>query len=340
MCRITMAQWLYVGRVASRTDWPADCEQAPREINGLPLTQRLSRRFFMIQGILDDWSPRLSDWLSNKVARRLMRSHLGPIDPAWRLHPGPSVRISTPVISETLIANLRSGAVKSVPGIRRICGPRQVELRDGQWLKVDAIICCTGYENNFVALEPQFDPTTDPPRAWLDAPGSKGRALPRLYQNVFSLEAPDSLAFLGCAWLVSGAFCLADMTSMCVAQVWAGKSKLPGRPEMDRWVRRQEKRICGMAHRGTPIPASVHQREWLVWADETAGMGVEEHLGWGWTGWAFWWRDHELWKMLMDGVLASASWRVLEGKRRSWPGARAELERLNSVHGRGEIKGE
>ena len=265
---------------------------------------------------------------------------LGPIDPAWRLLPGPSVRISTPVISETLISNLRSEAITSVSGIRRVCSPREVELRDGQRLEVDAIICCTGYENSFDVLEPRFDPTTDPSQTWLDAPGSKGRALPRLYQNVFSLEAPDSLAFLGCAWLVSGAFCLADITSMCIAQVWAGNSELPGRPQMERWVRGQEKRISRMAHRGTPIPAAVHQREWLVWADETAGMGVETRLGWGRTGWTFWWKHRELWKMLMDGVLASVSWRVLEGKRKAWPGARAELERLNRAHrGGDETKG-
>ncbi|KND92990.1 Dimethylaniline monooxygenase [N-oxide-forming] 3 [Tolypocladium ophioglossoides CBS 100239] len=194
----------------------------PREINGVPLTHNMSRRFFMIQGILDDWFPRLSDWVFNRVARMFMRKFLGPIDPAWRLHPGPSVRISTPVISETLISNLRSEAVISVPGIQSICGPREVELRDGQRLEADAIICCTGYENSFDILEARFDPTTDPPQAWLDAPGSKGRALPQLYQNVFSLDPPDSLAFLGCVWFVSGAFCLADMTSMCIAQVWAG----------------------------------------------------------------------------------------------------------------------
>jgi dimethylaniline monooxygenase (N-oxide forming) len=99
---------------------------------------------------------------------------------------------------------------------------------------------------------------------------------------------------------------------------------------MQDWVDKQEDRMVGLARRGSPVPASVSQGQWLLWADATAGLGVFERLGWGLKGWLFWWQQRHLWKMLMDGVPTSAMWRLFnEGKRKSWAGAAAELERLN-----------
>jgi dimethylaniline monooxygenase (N-oxide forming) len=165
----------------------------PREVNGVPLSHRFSYRFFKRQWFLDTWAPRLSEWLFNRVARGAMDRYLGPVDPSWGLHDAHSIRATSPVISDNIISNLRSGTVESVAGVRRITGPRQVQLTDGRHVGVDAIICCTGYENKFSVLAPEHDPTAHMPRAWIEAPGSKGRALPRLYQNVFTMEAPDSL---------------------------------------------------------------------------------------------------------------------------------------------------
>lgn len=288
----------------------------------------------MIQRLLDTWTPSLSEWLFNSLASKAMEKHLGPINQAWRLQNAHSIRSTSPVISDTLIPDLRSGAVHSVPGIRRITGPQEVQLTNGERVPVDAIICCTGYENKFTILPPEYDPTARMPTAWIQAPGSKGRAIPRLYQNVFSVTAPESLAFVGCVWLVAGAFCLADLSSMCIAQVWAGKSTLAGESERIRWADEQERRICDLAKRGTVIPAAVAQRPWLVWADGVAGTGLEEHLGWGWKGWVFWWREYRLWRMVMDGVLVAAVWRLFDGKgRRAWEGARREIERVNEDWG-------
>ena len=266
----------------------------------------------------------------NKKIQSIMDQSFGKLEAEWNLSPWPPIKVSPPVVSDTLIGHLQSGRVRSVSGIKRIIGPRRVELNDGEQIDVDAMICCTGYRNDFSIIDRRYDPSIDPPAAWSQAPGSKDRPLPRLYQNVFSLEKPDSLAFVGCVWFASGSFCIADIASMCIAQVWVGKSTLPGPEEMSRWTDRQTDRMVGLAHRGTPVVASVPQADWLRWADETAGAGLYERMGWGRKGWWFWWTDRELYGIVMDGVLTSASWRLFdEGKRKPWPEARGEIVRLN-----------
>jgi dimethylaniline monooxygenase (N-oxide forming) len=268
--------------------------------------------------------------MANKKIKGIMNRSFGKIEDEWNLSPWPPIKVSPPVVSDTLIDHLRSKEVRSVSGLRRIKGPKTVELSDGEEMDIDSIICCTGYRNDFSILDGRYNPSIDPPKAWTRAPGSKGRPLPRLYQNVFSMEMPESLAFVGCVWFASGAFLIADIASMCIAQVWAGKSKLPPPQEMSRWMDKQTERMAGLAHRGTPVVASVPQSDWLRWANETAGAGLYERMGWGGKGWRFWWTDRELYKMVMDGVLTSASWRLFdEGKRKSWPQARDEIVRLN-----------
>ncbi|KAM0250368.1 hypothetical protein ACHAQJ_008645 [Trichoderma viride] len=301
----------------------------PRLLNGVSATNRISYRFINLQGFVNKLFPKLAEILYNKAARQIMRDSFGEADPSWGLDSALSVLVANPVISDTLIANLRSKAVRSIEGIRRFTGGRRIELTSGEVIEADAVICCTGYKNDFSLVEKEYDPSSTPSSSWLEAPGSKNRPYPRLYQNVFSLNAPDSLAFLGCVWFVTGAFCLADLASMCIAQVWSGKASLPPTPEMKHWVDGQESRICSLAQRGAVIPASVPPSEWISWADRIAGMGVGEHVGWGWKGWLFWWRERRLWKMVMDGPFTSAFWRLFPGRRKCWDGARAEIMRVN-----------
>ncbi|KAL7938595.1 flavin monooxygenase-like protein [Trichoderma chlorosporum] len=301
----------------------------PRLLDGVSATSRLSYRFIQLQGILNRLFPRLAERLYNKTARQIMTDAFGEVDPAWRLDPALSVLVANPIISDTLIANLRSKTVVSVKGIRRFIGDRQIELISGELIEADAVICCTGYKNDFSLLEKEYDPSSTPSAGWLQAPGSKNRPYPRLYQNIFSLNAPESLAFLGCVWFVTGAFCLADIASMCIAQVWSGKATLPPQSTMENWVDEQERRVCAFAQRGAVIPTAVRPSAWLSWADRTAGMGVGEHVGWGWSGWLFWWRERKLWRMVMDGPFTSAFWRLFPGRRKCWDGARAEIVRLN-----------
>lgn len=304
--------------------------QLPRVVNGKPAAYLITQRKLMIQSIFKSLFPSFAERMTQKKAAEIMFDALGKPDPAWKLEPVPSPTHAVPIVSDTLIDNLRSGVVESVPGIQSFPGGKNVELKDGRTIEVDIVVCCTGYQNDLSILDLRHNPSSVSVPAWTAAPGSRGRPLPQLYQNVFSLQHPESLAFLGCAFFATGAFQLADLASMSIAQVWAGKSTLPSPEERQRWVDRQNEWVSELAHHGTPVPAIVPQIEWLRWVDKTVGAGLFDRLGWGWKGWVFWWTDRKLWRMIMDGVLTSASWRLFdEGKRKPWNGARAEIVRLN-----------
>ncbi|KAK7210373.1 hypothetical protein V2G26_017551 [Clonostachys chloroleuca] len=303
----------------------------PRFVDGKPNSRLLSLRKLNAQAFVEWLFPTWMDKMVTNGAADIMKKSFGELDPSWNLEPIPSPKVTVPVVSDTLIDNLRSGAVKSVSGFGAFTGPTEVELKDGEKIQVDTIICCTGYQNDLSILETEYDPCTVKIPSWLEAPGSRGRPLPQLYQNIFSLKTPDTLAFMGCVWYPTGAFLLADLASMCIAQVWAGKSKLPSPAKRQKWVDNQNKRVSKLALRGSPVPASVPQMEWTRWADKTAGTGVLDRLGWGWKGWVFWWTERKFWRILMDGLLTSACWRIFdEGKRKPWVGARAEVLRLNN----------
>ncbi|KAJ3515503.1 hypothetical protein NM208_g14959 [Fusarium decemcellulare] len=76
--------------------------------------------------------------------------------------------------------------------------------------------------------------------------------------------------------------------------------------------------------------AGVRQAEWVAWANKAAGTQVNEHLGWGLAGWKFWFQDRAFYKLLMDGIYTPFIWRVFDGKRKKWDGAKAEIEKVNA----------
>ncbi|OAA77925.1 dimethylaniline monooxygenase 2 [Akanthomyces lecanii RCEF 1005] len=307
----------------------------PRDLKGVPATSVLTHRLVRLQGTIDWLFPRLRDFVSGRVLRSITKAVFGDLDPTWGLDDAPPATVTNPIINDELIPNLRAGKLASTASIKRITDADTVELADGSTVHADVIICCVGYENNYNMLDRRVNPMRHTDAAWAAAHGSRGRPLPRLYQNVFSLDRPDSLAFIGCVWFATGAFTVADLASMCIAQVWRGRSRLPPARDMERWMDAQADYITGLARRATIVPATVNMRAWLVWADETAGMGVERHVGrWcGWASWAFWWRERRLYRMIDAGVFTSAVWRLFPGeKRKAWDGARAEVQRLNEKH--------
>lgn len=238
--------------------------------------------------------------------------------PEWGFEPAQV----TPIVSNYLVDYLEHGFIESVKGIRRIIGDTQVELDDGKILDVDVLIWCTGYKADFSMLESRFDPTSRTAAASSNASGSNGKPLARLYHNVFSLEKPDSLAFLGNVHTTLSGFQLFDMASMAIAQVWKGASTLPSQAEMVKavdehhvWVTEQVKR------RSNVSPGMVDGGTWLHAFDELAGTGINEYLGWGWRGWWFWLTNMRLCNMLVGGIWSPHTHRFFEGKREKWDGA-------------------
>lgn len=288
----------------------------------------MTARKAAISGFLELYFPRFSEFMFNTMLKKMQDKNF-TMRPEWKLSPAPSIKHAVPIISDNLVGLLESGDIQSVAGLKRVTGPNQVELDDGTIMPIDTIIWTTGYKANFSILDPSVDPTRNTTPKWMAAIGSRGKPLPRLYQNVFSLDHPTSLAFMGCVGFATGAFPLYDLVTMAVAQVWKGTSPLPSASEMSRSVDRHHDYICNVAKDGSVIPVWVRQREWLAWANAAAGTGVDEYLGWGWKAWRLWWQDRAFYKMLMDGIFTPFIWRVFEGKRKRWEGARGEIEKVN-----------
>lgn len=280
--------------------------------------QRLLERFF----------PNLSERLFNGFVKKLQDSAF-KIRPEWNLSPAPSIKTSTPVVSDEIVPALESGKVKSVTGVSCVTGPNEVELMGGRTLKVDAIIYCTGYKPNFSLLDHEADPTADTTPKWTASQGSRGKPLPRLYQNVLSLKYPDSLAFMGCVAFATGAFVLYDLASMAVVQIWKGNSDLPPQHEMERSVDEHHDWLCGLAKKSNIHPQLVNGHSWSAWADKMAGTGVDEYLGWGWKGWCYWLKDRSFCNLLMGGIYSPHIYRYFDGKRSRWDQAREEIEKVN-----------
>lgn len=263
------------------------------------------------------------------MAVKKMQDKAFTIRPEWKVSPAPPLKHATPIISDNLVNLLETGHIESVAGLRRVVGAREVELDDGTRIEADAIIWCTGYKNDFSLLEKSVDPTRNTTPKWATSIGSRGKPLARLYQNIFSLDYPMSLAFMGSVAFATGVFPLYDLASMAVAQVWKGTSNLPSAAKMNQAVDKQHEYICSIAKDGSAIPGWVKQGEWIRWANDAAGTGVNEYLGWTAKGWRFWWQDRAFYKLLMDGIHTPFLWRVFDGKRKKWESARAEIEKVN-----------
>ncbi|KAF1831186.1 FAD/NAD(P)-binding domain-containing protein [Decorospora gaudefroyi] len=296
----------------------------PRRINGSPIDHTHSMRLLTAQSLILKLFPRMGERMFDNFTKKMQNKAFN-VRPAWRFEPAGLV----PVVSDTLVSCLENGSIESVAGIRRILNGTQVELADGSKIEVDSIIWCTGYKSDFSLIDPRFDPTCRPP-AWLNASGSNGKSLFRLYHNVFSLEKPDSLAVLGNVSIILSGFQIFDMASQAITQVWKGASTLPSIPAMNKAVDRHHDWMTKMARRNYNVsPGQCDVGSWVSAMDDLAGTGVNGKLGYGWEGWRFWLRERKFCNLLMGGIWSPHIHRVFEGKRKAWGGARDAIVKVN-----------
>jgi dimethylaniline monooxygenase (N-oxide forming) len=252
--------------------------------------------------------------------------------PEWRTSPTVSLVQSTPIVSDSLVDALREGTIRSVVMVRKIVGANDVELCDGTRLKVDSIVFCTGYRPDFSFLG-ELDPTVGKFRDWSGLEGLNTVSPPRLYQNMFSREHPDSLAFVGTALSTTAAFLTCDLASMAIAQVWKGKSSLPSQYDMDKAIDAHYEWVRSLVVKGSVNPFIVKPGPWMRWVNSIAGTGVNEKLGYGFQGWKYWLFHRRICTVLMNGPFSPHIYRLFEGKRRAWKGAEAAIMEVNSLAG-------
>ncbi|KAL7941259.1 flavin monooxygenase-like protein [Trichoderma barbatum] len=260
-----------------------------------------------------------------------MQNEAFNLRPEWGLSDAPPIPHKLPIIGDGFYDLLVSGAVNLVAGIRRICD-FYVELTDGNKLEVDVVIFAIGYNKSYSLLGP-YDPSRHMPKAWKDAKGSMGRPLPRLYQGIFSLDFPDSLAYSENVGSTLSATMNADLASMALAQVWLGNSKLPPVREMENNADKQNQMAISVVKNGDIYnPATVNKTEWIEWADRAAGLGIQDRIGNGWKSWWLWLTDYRLYKTLLDGKFVPQVYRLFdEGKRKPWKGARESFLKANGL---------
>lgn len=299
--------------------------------SGGPLDHSLSYRKTTLQYFMMTHFPEFADRFGDRYIKGIQDKSFH-IRPEWKLSPAPSLVHHVPIISDTLVDELESGNIVSIGVPSKVQGPSTVELERGPAVEVDAVIWCTGYNTDYSILG-EFDPTlnqhSERSSGW-SLERQRVSRVPRLYRNIFSLQHPESLAFLGTAAFPAPAFQVYDIATMAVAQLWKTPSRFPPKEEMQRCVDKHIAWTSEIASRGSLNPRWVHGPEWMAWAEEAAGLGVSSHLGYGVAGWRFWLGNQQFCESLMDGILSPHLYRLFEGGgRKPWPGARDGIEKLN-----------
>ncbi|KAF4975327.1 hypothetical protein FZEAL_7860 [Fusarium zealandicum] len=300
----------------------------PRWVKGKPVDHVRTYRKYVILNLMNWYTPALWEKTMNSVISKLQHE-IFDLKPEWRFTPAPSITNQRPLVNDELIPCLETESVISTHGLARVIDDKTVETSDGMQYEVDAILFCTGFTVDYSVVGPEMDPCRGTTTDWAKSSGYTGRPLPRLYQNIFSLDHPQSLAFIGHLSFMNPAFFMFDLATMAVAQLWKDPSAFPSHAEMERQVDDQHSWVVELSKKGPVTPSIVKASEWMQWVDKVIGTGLPEHLGYSMTGWHFWLQDRKFCNMLMDGLLSPHAYRLFPGKRKAWPGARDAIIAMN-----------
>ncbi|KAH7369630.1 flavin monooxygenase-like protein [Rhexocercosporidium sp. MPI-PUGE-AT-0058] len=298
----------------------------PRMVDNAPLDLVITRQKNVLKFVLDRYLPSLSRFLFDWTIERYSKQSF-KLDPFWRISPAPSLANHQPVISDNLVSSLWAKDVTSVHGLSRFTGEDKVELTDGTVLEVDAVILCTGYEPDF-SLTPEFNPLNSGESKTV---GVNETPLARLYQNIFPPRYADSLAYLNYIAVTDGAITISDLTAMALAQIWKGSFTLPSAKIMNTEVDQHHEWVRKLGKDDSVYTGIVHPGPWYAFLNSAAGTGVDEKLGYGLEGWKFWVKERKLSGLMMRGVMTPFMFRVFEGRRKKWEGAREAIVHANEL---------
>lgn len=293
--------------------------------NGMPVDTGITHTVSAIVWWIEAYLPSLFGKIMDMVVNSNFKENWGENQPEWGFANAPSMKDAPHSImcNEGLIPHIKAGTILSTPGIKRITGPRSVELTDGSVVDADTIIACFGYNNDLEVLSEAL--------TVIEAPGNAA-PLPNLYMGIFPPEHADSLAIVSNVHLNAAQIPGRELAAMALAQIWIGNSALPSRPAMDAWVRTHQdwlwKRIAKAYgnYRG-----DVLSIQWMKFVHDAAGTALYDNIGWSWNAWKLWWKDAELYKALAHGVATPHAFRLFEtGKRSAWEGARQAILDANS----------
>ncbi|KAI1258962.1 flavin-binding monooxygenase-like-domain-containing protein [Xylariaceae sp. FL1019] len=335
------------------------------------LAMRLERRA-MIKTMVSDAARDQDRGTGSTPRQQRIRAAEAKIKGEWRLLPCPTDLVH-PAVQDDFISALQSHRVTPALGFKAFAGADKVLLDDGSVVQVDAVVFCTGYALDF-SIMPELEmdgccglplktaadvySNQTKPGEEKNAPETaKELSLPRLYQMLFPPRWASSVAILSWMSALETAWCVCELASTAVSQVWAaeaaseakvGKSsapgsrsskepaRLPAESEMNAavdkyhaWWRR------GRARESSAHPGLIQPYSFYRFLHEAAGTGMYDHVGHSFSlrNWILWYKDRELHKYLTKGPATAHAWRVFETNpagiagcgRRAWPEARRAM---------------
>ncbi|KAI1348474.1 FAD/NAD(P)-binding domain-containing protein [Xylaria sp. FL0043] len=344
--------------------------------DGIPMDSKFSWPILRLKY----WMDYLAPWLSGPAGDKFMHNKMisdatrsEPVDTAmsskekwkraeklvrddWRLMPCPSMAHVHPAVQEDFMPALRRGDITPVHGFKDFSGDSEVLLDNGVTVDVDVVIFCTGYDLDFKIMpELEMDGAMGVPlqiagelseHSSVEEPGGRKHQphLPRLYQMIFPPRYASSVAIL--SWIApqEAVWCVTELASMAVAQIWAAETAanssppskqsqvkppdrrpalLPSLEEMNaevdsyqKWWRTQWQTESSLR------PGYVRGHSFYRFLHDAAGTGMYENLDHPLStrGWSLWWYDRELWTWLSKGPMNSYSWRLFDTNPKGIPG--------------------
>ncbi|KAI1502503.1 flavin-binding monooxygenase-like-domain-containing protein [Biscogniauxia marginata] len=228
----------------------------------------------------------------------------------WRLVPCSSLAHVHPAVQEDFMSALARGEIIPVQGVMP-----EIEM-DGACgfpLKSAAEVYESNREVRTAGQEPH---------------------VPRLFQMIFPPRWASSVAFLSWVAPLETTWCVSELASMAVAQIWAAEAAksvelsqlqrpanyrspalLPSLDEMNAQVDAYHTWWRGEWEKEHSIrPGYVRAYSFYRFLHDAAGTGLYDNLDHIFTsrGWGLRWRDHELWTWLAKGPMNSLSWSLFE----------------------------
>ena len=288
----------------------------------LPNDYKANRRVFGIINTIKRYFPKVGAAIFEKVLEARMRKKNPNMDPSWRLLPAPPFDNSTGVMNEYIITKLETGEVTSLHGIKQFT-ENGIITDNGEDFKVDSVIFATGYHFDYSVLSQEADPTAYDMPEWRQAAHTSGLRFPRLYMTYFSTKFPLSLAFIGpCKGHTFAAFTNSEIATQAIAQVWKGSYSLPSQQEMDRWCDENYRTSLKIVQQGRAPKTGTYPDKLEEWLIDAAGNELNEMISWSWKAWKFWWKERDLYRLIMSGVNTPYAYRLFNGR----PGARPKWE--------------
>lgn len=359
--------------------------------DGVPLDARFTWPSLRLKYFLDYTVPWLMRPLLDKLMRSNMISIAArsePLQPSvspaelrrraerrlrddWHLLPCASMAHTHPVVQEEFLPALRRGDVIPLQGFRDFVGEKHVLLTDGTVVEVDAVVFCTGYALD-IRIMPELEmdgacgiPLQSAREASREkamdgsesGDGSRSRGeptIPRLFQMIFPPRWASSVAFVSwmapqeCVW------CVSELASVAVAQIWAAEAANSYRPQVRPEGYRPPALLPSLDKMNRQVDAyhAWFRKEWekdhsirqgyvraysfYQFLHDAAGTGLYDNLDHVFTGcgWRLWWNDRDLWTWLAKGPMNSHSWRLFETNpdgipgcgRKAWPKARQTMK--------------